>query len=337
MKNHLVIIVDDGILPQTQVSWESIDLNYIVAFFSDKGFKVDVLDYSEFSINHISVNNAYIIYASSQIPERKLFIDDVLTSLPKNNVFIPHYDMFRCHDNKGYQELYKRKIGLSGLLGRYYIDFPENNDVFPVVLKKVSGYGSVGVWKADSKEKYDSLKGYFIKSNYVCLIKKIAKFLLNRKTSAAAIKYCSKLKRERVLIQEFVPDLTYDYKILIFDKKYYVLKRGIKRNDFRASGSGLWTFPDPSSIDVALLGFAEACFVKMNIPFVSFDICEKEQNYFLIEFQGIHFGPVTIMNSSGYFEKDTKWNFIKAKSILEVEFSKSIYSYIQSEISGIKF
>ena len=43
--------------------------------------------------------------------------------------------------------------------------------------------------------------------------------------------------QSKFIVQPFVPDLKYDWKILIYGNQYYALKRHIKKNDFRASGS----------------------------------------------------------------------------------------------------
>src|SRR5690606_8893478 len=56
--------------------------------------------------------------------------------------------------------------------------------------------------------------------------------------------------------QQFVPNLKCDYKALVFMDKVFLLKRGTRKDDFRASGSGIFSFPEPS---VELLNFALQC------------------------------------------------------------------------------
>lgn len=328
MDNHLIILTDNGMFPQTEVAWISIDIEYIRSFFVERKFIVDIYTYNDIVNCNVSIEKSYIIYASSQVPERKCFIDDVLNFLPKSNILIPHYDMFRCHDNKGYQELYKKKIGLRGLEGEYYIEFPNSIMRYPSVLKSVSGYGSVGVWKANNKKEYDALRLFFCKKSNYSLIKGWIRSILNLKIDIDKKDYFDSFSKSRIVVQEFISQLTYDYKVLIFDMKYYILKRSIRPHDFRASGSGLWEFPEPQDVDVKLLDFVRDCFNRMDIPFVSFDVCEQMNNYYLIEFQGIHFGPVTMMNSNGYFSYEKTWSFSYKHSILEEEFANSIYNYI---------
>jgi len=50
------------------------------------------------------------------------------------------------------------------------------------------------------------------------------------------------LHRSKFIVQEFIPDLSNDWKVLVFWDKYYVLRRKNRPNDFRASGSGLFSF-----------------------------------------------------------------------------------------------
>lgn len=133
---------------------------------------------------------------------------------------------------------------------------------------------------------------------------------------------------KRYLLQEFVPDLEEDWKVLIFSDKYYVLNRKIRENDFRASGSGKLEYIEPPE---EVLYFAKDCFKKLDVPFASLDICmDKNKECYLIEYQGVHFGPYTLINSEWYYKYD-KSCFIKKdeKSDLAIEYAKSYIKYLE--------
>ena len=77
--------------------------------------------------------------------------------------------------------------------------------------------------------------------------------------------------RKKFIIQSFVPDLKDDWKVLVYNEKYYVLNRKIRKNDFRASGSNIFDFEkDPPE---GLLEFSKNLYEEFDVPYASFDIC----------------------------------------------------------------
>jgi len=52
------------------------------------------------------------------------------------------------------------------------------------------------------------------------------------------------LHRRKFVVQNFIGGLTHDYKVLAYGKKYYVVRRDNRPGDFRASGSGLLSWPE---------------------------------------------------------------------------------------------
>ena len=333
MEKKLVIIQDGMLFPQRINAFESLKLEIITREFLKNNFQIINTTFEKIVNRGEQITDSYIFYASSQIPERKAYIDDVLyyLNMPiNNNILLPKYEIFKCHENKGFQELYKNMIGLKSLNGTYHIDKQENNE-FPFVLKLLEGYGSRSVCLVKNSI---SLKKIYhskvvLKNKYL-LLKHYLRSFLGRNTKEKK-NYEIQLQTRRYITQPFVPNLEYDYKVLVFFEKVYVLKRYVKKNDFRASGSGLWEFTDDKNVPKAVLDFSYSCYEKLDLPFVSLDICSDEKQCYLIEFQGNHFGPVTLLNSKGYFDYNQSWNFITKTSDLEIEIANSLLAYIQKK------
>ncbi len=330
----LWIVTDGKLFPQRYNTTQSIQIDLIKDNFVKLGYEVNIISYDEVVNKNIQIQNAYVYYASSQFAERKQYIDDVLMYINRfenQNILLPNYDVFRCHENKGYQEIYKKIVGLESLNGLYHIDFIESKDEQPFVLKLVDGYGSKNVSlvknKDDFEKKYN--ENVKIKNSVLDLKRWVKKNILNRKEESGLLEYYKCFYTRRYVKQPLVPNLKYDFKVLVFDNKVYVLKRNIKEGDFRASGSGLWEFPNDKDVSRGLLDFAYYCYKKLDIPFVSLDICTNDKEFFLIEFQGLHFGPVTILDSKGYFDYDNSWKFMECKSSLEDEIGNSLINYIK--------
>ena len=141
--------------------------------------------------------------------------------------------------------------------------------------------------------------------------------------------------RRKFIVQNFISDLSHDYKILIYDNRFYVLRRGNRPGDFRASGSGILSFPEEVPDD--LLNFADKVFTFFNVPFISIDVAIRDNEYFLIEFQFLSFGQYAVEHSSFFFRKGTLgWEKISEHPNPERIFVDAVDTYIkkQSQAKG---
>ena len=136
------------------------------------------------------------------------------------------------------------------------------------------------------------------------------------------------VNRRKFLVQSFVSGLANDWKILCFDKKYYIISRSIKEGDFRASGSGMFDFCD--ELPNGILDFAEKIYTHLNVPNVSIDVGYDGKEFYLFEFQCLYFGTTVIEKSPFYFTREqSDWVIHREKSILEKEYVVSIVEHIK--------
>lgn len=335
MKKVLIILDYNRMFRGNLPTNESLSIEMMISLFESKGYEVEVTNFDNIVNGDISkYNDYYIIYTSSQNRIYKQYVDDILFALSKTNYLIPRYEIFKAHENKGYQEIVKKELDIrsnNGMVLCSYNDLEKNinNIKFPTVLKSINGAGSKGVLKIDNKDQllkiFDELsfkhKGrwFNLKRN----IKKKFNIKYNRNWYGMNVDNCY------VVLQDFIPELDGDWKVLVFDGKYYTLKRGIRKNDFRASGSGILDFD--VEIPHEILNFAEGLYGKLNVPFISLDIAmDRDSQCHLIEFQGVHFGPKTLTASKGYYiKKNSKWTRIKKKSVLEEEYVSAYDKFIR--------
>jgi len=303
--------------------------------FEKKGYCVEITNYNEIQKEGIEkFKNYFIIYTSSQLIDYKMYLDDILYILNEKNILIPKYEFFKAHENKGMQELLKRRYGIFNNYGLIYssvydINMDKDNFKYPLVVKTVRGAGSRGVSKIDDFDDFCKLyeENSFSYFSKLGKIKKKIKKKINFHFDE--IWYERKRRNSYVVLQKLIPELDGDWKILIFDKKYYVLHRGLKKGDFRASGSGKLDFEVVP--DNEILNFAKDIYGKFNVPVLSLDLAiDKDKNVYLIEFQALQFGPLTLIDSNGYYEYNkNKWKKIINKSTLEKEYVSAYDSFIR--------
>lgn len=311
------------------------DKNLLVEAFFRYGFNIQYLNMSDGNIENL-LKDQYVLYTSQEDPGYyyKNFIEDRIYSLELAGAkIIPSYKCLRANNNKVMMETL-RKLYLpesyqlkSMMLGTYEeLIMQIKNITFPCVIKKSEGAGSKGVLLAkNEKELLKKVKKVsripFINEEFHDIIRsKIHKGY--RKES---------IYRKKFIIQEFVYGINNDWKVLVFWDKYYILRRKNRPNDFRASGSGLFSFDD--NVDIRLLEAAKEIRKYFDVPMISLDLAISNNKVILWEFQFLYFGTSTLEKSPYYYkEKNGNWEQKFEKSVLENIYAYSIASYIESQL-----
>jgi hypothetical protein len=326
----------DGFFGQRLMPWESMDTGVLKRILSEY-FSVIPATYAEIASGSVSPQASIVIHSSSQQPEYKQFIDDVLLYLHANgNRLVPSIHATRSHENKGYQELHRRLLGIQSPNARYVAN-PSDVDLgvikYPIVFKDLSGFGSSGVKLVHSEEELREASAAERRLSWdearrairTAIGNFIRTHLLRRKNLRPYGNYYEPMKR--FVLQKYIPKLTCDFKVLAFQDRIFFAKRDVRPNDFRASGSGRFHFEDPPT---GLLDFADELLRKFDEPYMSFDICYDGSMFHLIEFQGIHFGPLVLIQSPKHFQRrGGQWEECVGKVELEDIVGESLVAFLQ--------
>jgi glutathione synthase/RimK-type ligase-like ATP-grasp enzyme len=332
----VLLTESDGFFGQRMMPWESMDTGKIAAILS-RHFAVRRATYADVANGATRVENAIVVHASSQQPEYKAFADDVLLYLHAGgNRLVPSIHIARSFENKGYQELHKRLLGVRAPVGIYVAkpsDAMRKTVSYPAVFKTVSGYGSSGVrlvrseaelHRAARAEPVFSLRQMpkMLRSQAGHLVRR---YLVRRSNLRPYGDYYRPLKR--FVLQQYIPKLSFDFKVLAFHDRVFVLKRSVADNDFRASGSGKFAFDDPPN---GLLDYARNLLLQFDEPYLSLDICFDGTDFHLVEFQGVHFGPYTLLNAPKHFVwEGATWRVDTSRPGLEEVIAESIVLYLE--------
>lgn len=344
MSRELVILTSrNKFFGQTRKPWTSLDVDQISALLAGKGWKVEQYDFHQVVNGSVDFKNRTIFYAFSQKDNYRQYINDIIYHLSRDNRVIPSYDLLKCHENKGYQEIYKKAVGLEGLGGQYFTSADELDPSglkYPVVLKTTEGTNGKGVFLVRREKELlrvlKKLRNRLGPGQKMDLLRR--KYFRKRKFEGYPghtdrqdyLDYREYLKSEQnFILQEYVPGLDFDYRVLAACDRFYVMKRSVNKGDFRASGTKKFSFnkaPDP-----ALLDFARSVYQKFDTPFLSLDILFNGQDYFMVEFQALHFGTGVVARSEGYFKSlpDQGWTFMEEKPQLEQFFAQTLLTYLK--------
>jgi glutathione synthase/RimK-type ligase-like ATP-grasp enzyme len=312
------------------------DKELLKKYFSETGFNINFKKFHEvdFLSNDIK-NNLYIYSSSEDIGYHyKDIIEDVILGIQENGgEVIPEFKFLRAHNNKVFMEILKKSYFKSETIlnSAHYgsieeVDFDRIS--YPVVFKSAAGAMSQGVALAHNRTELERI----IKSR--CSTRVVKKDI---KDFFRAIKHKGYLKeslyRRKFILQEFIPNLNFDFKVIIFGERFYIFQRPVRKNDFRASGSGSKNYIYGSDVKFpeGIFDFASSIFEKLTVPHLSLDIAYDGYNFYLLEFQVLHFGTVGHVKSDGYYYKNNGlWSFQKEKHDLEKVYADSIGYYLQS-------
>lgn len=227
---------------------------------------------------------------------------------------------------------YTKMIAINAPMIPTYVYFDKNEAKnalksvdFPIVSKLKGGAGSTSVKLIHSKKEaqqfiekmfnegvsavpkvFENLDQKLRLSkkikNPIQLISKINKHF--KKVAIEKKSYA--VERNYILFQKFLPKNDFDTRIIVINDKAFGIRRWNKKNDFRASGSGL-VDADPTKIDVKLIQLAFDVNDRLKMQSVAFDFIYDENNEAkIIEFC-FGFTPKAYDICPGYWKKDGEY------------------------------
>lgn len=198
------------------------------------------------------------------------------------------------------------------------------NTNFPKVFKTRNGSGSENVQLVKSKKKANLIvrkafgRGFKHYEGWNNLNERIRKYRIGKvslwEVTKGIIrlfyptKYARITGREKgyVIFQDFIPDNDHDIRIIVVGDKAFGIKRMIRKNDFRASGSGFVLYEKENfKDDTVRLSFEMA--KKINSQCAAFDFVYDGDKVYVLE---VSFGFVKEVYDpcTGYWDKDMNWH-----------------------------
>ena len=107
-----------------------------------------------------------------------------------------------------------------------------------------------------------------------------------------------------VYFQDFIPNNTFDIRVVVIGDKAMGEKRYVREGDFRASGSGQFEYIQIRG-DVLEIAFGIA--QKLRLQTVAFDFIFRDNEPLIVE-MSYGFGTHGISHSGGYYTRDLQWN-----------------------------
>lgn len=244
---------------------------------------------------------------------------------------IPSLEYFRAHHNKHFMEILRDTCGISeiqniqakryGTLEDYQKDVVNHEEKI-YVLKSSATSKSRGVFLLQTLSQKLKLPE---KVSRTFSIKNLLYFIEEIKTGNKLLRISN--NRRKFILQPFIEGIKGDYRVVVYNNKYYVLYRGNRPKDFRASGSMRFNYD--IELPEGLLDYSKKIFSGFNAPYMAIDIGVCGNDFFLFEFQFLSFGQYTLERSSFYYLLENgAWKKVFERPDLEREIADSVVSFI---------
>jgi glutathione synthase/RimK-type ligase-like ATP-grasp enzyme len=245
----------------------------------------------------------------------------------------PNFETYWSYENKVKEYLLLSSLGFPIIESRVFWDYTlvkeflkETQYPFVVKLPKGAGSSNVVIVRSFKEGKkiikqvfYEGVKsrGLNISSNlhslsklgFLKYVRNLLKlFLLNRKVLKNKVEYPEwQLQKDSILIQKYLPNNMFDTRVTIIGKRAFAFRRFVRKNDFRASGSGNIN-TDQEHIDLRCLEIAFHITQKCNFNTMAFDFIYDENNEPFINEISYCFVDSAVQKCPGYWDEKLNWH-----------------------------
>lgn len=286
--------------------------------------------YSNDIIKQIEDCDALMWHHHHSIAKDALFAKQLLYSVQQSGkkVFPDFYTNWHFDDKVG-QKYLLESIG-APLVPTYIfyekdeaLEWAEKTE-FPKVFKLRGGAGSSNVKLVKDKAATIRLinkafgKGFPSYDRLGDLKENMRKLNWNQSTALNLIKSFRRLfmstefaknigpQKGYVLFQDFIPNNKFDIRVVVIGERAFAIKRMVRDNDFRASGSGKILY-DKKEIDERCLQIAFHVTEKLKAQCTAYDFVFDKNNNPLITEINYGYDHKAYFSCPGYWDKNLNW------------------------------
>ena len=115
------------------------------------------------------------------------------------------------------------------------------------------------------------------------------------------------IQKDSIIFQKYLPNNSYDTRVTIIGKRAFAFRRFVRKNDFRASGSGNFNM-EPDKIDTRCVEIAFSISKKLNFETMAYDfIYDEGKNPFINEISYC-FVDWVVQKCPGYWDEKLNWH-----------------------------
>lgn len=281
-------------------------------------------------IQQLSDCDALLWHFSHKSPKASKFAKQLLYSIEASGKKVfPDFNTVWHFDDKVAQKYLLESLGAPLVHSFVFYDEREalewaNQTCFPKVFKLRNGAGSDNVRLVRSKKeairkiKKSFEKGFKQYNALNSLKERYRKYRLGKTTLGDVTKgvirllyttdYARVTGREvgYCYFQDYIPGNEFDIRVVVIGDKAFAIKRLVRKNDFRASGSGFILY-EKENFNVETVRVAFNVSEKLKSQCMTYDFVYLEGKPLIVEIS-YGFAPEGYDSCTGYWDKDLKWH-----------------------------
>jgi glutathione synthase/RimK-type ligase-like ATP-grasp enzyme len=302
-----------------------------IAYCQTKGINYKLVDcYNTDIIQQLSDCDALMWHFNHKGPKESKFAKQLLFSLHfAGKIVFPDYNTVWHFDDKVAQK-YLLEAVRAPLVPAYVFYSKQEalnwarGTCYPKVFKLRNGAGSDNVRLVKSKKEAFRLikkafrKGFKQYKGWSNLMERYQKYRIGKTTLWNVVKgiirlaytteYARVTGREigYIYFQEFIPGNDHDIRVIVIGDKAFAIKRMVRKNDFRASGSGFILY-EKEHFDDETVRLAFEVSEKLGVQCMTYDFVYLYGKPFIVEIS-YGFAKEGYDACTGYWGKDLTWN-----------------------------
>ena len=131
-----------------------------------------------------------------------------------------------------------------------------------------------------------------------------------------------------VMFQEFLPENTFDIRLIVLGNRCFGIRRFNRKNDFRASGSGMIDY-DHTQIDKRAVQTSFDVAKKLGTRLIALDFIFDQQHIPVVTEMSYGFTVEAYDSCPGYWDAELHWH--EGKQNLQYLMMEDLVSEIQNE------
>ena len=304
-----------------------------ISYCEEKGIPYKIVDaYSSDIVKQVEDCDAFMWHHHHANYKDALFAKQLLYSLEiAGKKVFPNFHTGWHFDDKVGQKYLLEAIGAPLVPSYVFYSKDEalewvNKTTFPKVFKLRGGAGASNVRLVHTKSEAVSLvkkafgKGFSQFNRWGYCKERFNKWRTGKDSLVGVCKGIARLfvptefakmhapEKGYVYFQDFIPDNQYDIRIVVVNmNKAFGIKRLVRNNDFRASGSGSLIY-DKTQLDVNCVKIAFEIARKLNSQSVAFDFLYDTESKPLIVEISYGYAIKAYYNCEGYWTDDMLWH-----------------------------
>lgn len=226
---------------------------------------------------------------------QKYLLDAIGAPLVPSHVFYDKQEALSWAKGTSYPKVFKLKGGA----GAANVKLVRTEQEAKKLIRRAFGRGFPQFDKVSAfKERIRRFKEG--KERFIGLLKGFARLFITTEFSKL-----QPPERGYVYFQDFIPNNNFDIRVVVIGgEKAAAEKRFVRENDFRASGSGQFSY---DGIDEEVIKISFKVAKRLKLQSVAFDFIYSESNQPLIVEMCYGFGTDGISNVPGYWDKEFNW------------------------------